>query len=273
MKNFSSHTAIIGAGAMGSAIGKGLINSKLKKPNEIVFLDLDHDKLKALKEEYDFSTVYSLEDLIKNFSLAELIIAVKPKDINSLLEAIKSAHLSSATRIISIAAAIKISVFEKYFPENPVLRVMPNTPCQISKGISVISANEKVSSKDLDEVKNFFKSLGLVLIMDESKLDIVTAISGSGPAYFFLMIEALRDAGKLLGLDELEARLLAEHTAFGACNLILEAGEDASILRERVTSPNGTTASALALLQKENFSKIIYKAIEAAKERSIEMSL
>jgi pyrroline-5-carboxylate reductase len=265
-------TVIIGAGSMGSAIGLGLLKSNLRKAEDILFIDLDQDKLNSLRDKHGFKTSLSLDSL-KNLIIKDLIIAVKPKDINFLLENLKSFIHDKNTLIVSIAAGIKIATYERIFSENPIFRVMPNTPCQISKGISVISFNSRVQEKDLEEIKNVFRSLGSSLVMEESQLDAVTAVSGSGPAYFFLMVEALTEAAIKLGIKPEEAQLLAEHTAYGASSLLIQSKEDASTLRERVTSPKGTTAAAIEILEKRGFSKIIFEAVKSAKDKSIEMSL
>lgn len=281
--------AFIGAGAMGSAIAKGVLRNEgslsLYKAEEIILFDLNRDKLESLKQDYGFQISSSFDEMIdicSNSGLSEgleqLIIAVKPKDIEGLLADlvqinIKSENLliSLNTVLVSIAAGVQIKTFEKFFPNNPIIRVMPNTPCQIGKGVSVLAPNSLVTKQGLGQSLKLFETLGISLVLDESKLDSVTALSGSGPAYIFLMIEALIEAGIKEGLDEESARQLAVGTVYGAGSLVYETGESASTLREKVTSPGGTTQAALESFAESNFKDIVAKAVNAASSRAREL--
>lgn len=287
IQNITPKLAIIGAGAMGSAIAKGVIREPgaLYKAEEIVLFDLDEAKLSSVKQEYGFQVASNLEDiagLCEQAQLAsgleQLIIAVKPKDIEVLLADLASFQkvaqankLSENTVIVSIAAGATIKTFEKYFSGNPIIRVMPNTPCQIGKGVSVLAPNAKVGEVQLKQSLKLFETLGTALVLDEFKLDAVTALSGSGPAYIFLMIEAMTEAGIAQGLDEESAKKLAVGTVYGAGSLVYETGEEASKLRERVTSPGGTTQAALESFGANGFKDIVAKAVEAATKRAQEL--
>lgn len=262
---------IIGAGQMGSAIAKGLAKSELLKADDITLFDLAEDKLKSLNQEFGFAYSTSLSDSITELNQdGVLIIAVKPQNIDELLNQLS--ELSKTVTIVSIAAGTKISAFEKTFPENPVIRVMPNTPSQIGKGASVLAPNSKVSQEQITQVENIFKTLGVAVTLSEEKLDAVTALSGSGPAYIFLLTEAMTEAGIKLGLDAGAAETLARQTVYGSASLIIESGETASVLREKVTSPNGTTQAALEKFAELDLKNIVFQALEAASNRSQELS-
>ncbi len=268
---------------MGSAIAQGLVKASKYQPSEILLCDTALEKLQTLAAE-GFQTTKDLShirDLLKNASLELLLIAVKPKDIDGLLAELSAAGCSSKTIIISIAAGIKLSSYAKYFPENPIIRAMPNTPAQVQRGSSVLAPNSKVKHQDLDKAMQIFEALGIALIMDESKLDAVTALSGSGPAYVFYLIEAMVKAGVELGLSQREAQQLSIATAYGASFLAFSRLNQSPIeaetslakqLRLEVTSPNGTTHAAISSLEENSWSEILIKAIRAAKDRSIEMA-
>lgn len=269
--------AIIGAGAMGSAIATGLTESqettdKSFKAEEIILYDVDSEKLKQLNMNYGFRTCESIFDLFKDKSsrdqIEQLIIAVKPKDMDKLLQSLSSLNLAESCTIISIAAGVNISVMEKHFPNHPIIRAMPNTPCQIQKGATVLSPNLKVTNSQLNKALEIFKSLGVALVLDESKLDAVTALSGSGPAYIFLLAEAMTEAGIKLGLDEHSASSLTKATIYGAGALLFESGVEASELRKKVTSPGGTTEAALNSFKSNNFSNIVEQALQAASNKA-----
>lgn len=261
----------IGAGQMGSAIAKGLVSSGKYQAKEICLFARNEEKLQALQNDYGFDYDLSLESVIKNLDPnGILIFGVKPQGIKVLLETFP--EIPETVTIISVLAGTKIKTFEEKFPKNPVIRVMPNTPSQISKGASVLAPNDKATEKQIQTCKEVFESVGLALVLDESKLDTVTALSGSGPAYIFHMIEAMTEAAVKLGLDEASAKALATQTIYGAASLVKETGEEASSLREKVTSPNGTTQAGLNSLYESNLKEVMYKALKAAHDRSIELS-
>ncbi len=264
---------IIGAGQMGSAIAKGLLKSGFAEAENILLYDLDAIRLANLEKEFSFKTctkISGLRNSIKDDSI--IIFAVKPQNIDELLEEMVTLEVPQSTLLISILAGTKISKFAKYFPENPIIRSMPNTPAQISKGATAISSNRTCSVSQIQLAKTIFETLGIVVFVDEDKLDAVTALSGSGPAYVFLLTEAMTEAGIKLGLDEASAKALARQTVCGAACLMTESGEEASTLREKVTSPSGTTYAALESFKANNFNEIVYQALDAACKRSKELS-
>ena len=256
---------------MGSAIAKGLVRSHKYSAKEICLHARNKDKLQKLQDEYNFNYDLSLESALKNLDPdGILIFGVKPQGIKAVLD--NFPRIPKTITIVSILAGTRIETFEEKFPHNPIIRVMPNTPSQISKGASVLAPNNKASKEQIQNTKEIFESIGLAMVLDESKLDTVTALSGSGPAYIFLMIEALTEAAVKLGLDETSAKALSTQTVYGAASLVKESGEEASILREKVTSPNGTTQAGLNSLYNSNLKEIIYKALKAAHDKSVELA-
>ncbi len=260
---------IIGGGNMGYAIAEGISSKGFLKKESISFIEKDLKRINFLKKK-KFKIISSYKDLNIN-DIETILIAVKPKDIHDLLNDLKK-YIFQDTLILSIAAGIKIKKISSILKKNPIGRIMPNTPCQIRKGISVITFSKNCKNSHKIITKNIFSSIGEVIELPENKLDIVTAISGSGPAYFAYLIEALTISGSKLGLDKKNSYALSLATGLGTLQMLNEINDlTAEKLREMVTSPNGTTHAAITSLQKNNFSNIIYRAIKSAKNRSIEM--
>jgi pyrroline-5-carboxylate reductase len=187
------------------------------------------------------------------------------KEVNS--------ELSDGTLLVSILAGVKCSMIEKIVGSRVrVVRVMPNTPILLEEGMSVIAAGKNATKSDIEWVETLFAKSGKTLIVDEKLMDAVTATSGSGPAYFFRFIEAMIKAATRLGLSEPDSNLLVNQTLIGAAKMISDSGKDAETLKKEVTSPNGTTASALASFESSGWDEIVYKAMKAAKDRSEELS-
>lgn len=270
----TANLIIIGAGQMGSAIAKGLAKNGSEETAKSIYLyDLDKAKLKQLQADFCFGIldeIKNLETIVSNDTI--VLFAVKPQNIDELLEEMGSLKLPANLLLISILAGTKISKFSKYFPQNPIIRVMPNTPAQISKSATVFSTSSNCNDEHRKHCKRIFEVLGITLELPEDKLDLVTALSGSGPAYLFLLTEAMTEAAIKLGLDTETAKVLSRQTVYGAANLMIESKEEASNLREKVTSPNGTTHAALESFKANNFKDIVFKAIEAACKRSKELS-
>lgn len=252
---------------MGSAIAIGLS----KDPTiALSVFNRSLEKLNKLKEIFDFQIIEKLDDLTTE-DINILIIAVKPKDFNQLLKQIKDTNLAKTTKIISLAAGIKIQSIAEFFPENKIYRVMPNTPSQISAGMSAIAANSQ-GKEEISEVEEIFKSIGETLIIEEEQMHVATAIAGSGPAYFFKIIEALASAGTQHGLSLAEAEKLAIETMYGAALLLKKSRISPKDLRFQVTSPNGTTQAALESFEDSKIDLVIEAAVAAACKRSVELS-
>lgn len=259
---------IIGAGAMGKAIAEGLDATGIYAASEIMLYDINHEGLKQIKK---FQTTDSINKLCSNLcDESILLFAIKPQNLDDVLKEIKK--LNPNTTIVSILAGTKIAKFENKFPDNPIIRAMPNTPAQIAKGASALAPNSLCSEENLSKVLKIFSSIGLAIHVNENQLDAVTALSGSGPAYLFYLVEAMTEAGVKLGLDLDSSKSLARQTIYGAASLMISSGKEASELRAQVTSPNGTTEAAITNLGKNNFKDIVNQAMEAACQRSKDLA-
>ena len=200
-----------------------------------------------------------------------LLIAVKPQDIDALLAQL-APHVTPGHLVVSVAAGVPTARIEAALPAGvPVVRVMPNTPALVEAGMSVLSAGAHATDADLDEAEQLLSAVGQVRRVPESQQDAVTALSGSGPAYFFYLVEAMIDAGILLGLPRAVAADLIVQTAYGAAVMLRESGEHPVQLREAVTSPGGTTIAAVRELERHGVRAALIAAIEAAQQRSVEL--
>jgi pyrroline-5-carboxylate reductase len=256
--------AVIGAGVM----GEGVISSLLKagfKPNAIFIRDKSLKRVEELENKYGV-VPGSLKDIKVAF------LAVKPQDLELCMKDVRD-ELSDDILLVSVLSGTQISRIQKLLSKRSrVVRVMPNTPLLLGEGMSVIAQGDTATVKDAEWVKEQLATSGKVLEIEESLMDAVTATSGSGPAYFFRFIEAITKAAIRLGLSEQDSNLLVNQTFIGAAKMIERSGKDAETLRKEVTSPNGTTAAALASFESSGWDEIVYKAMKAAKDRSEELS-
>ena len=260
-----SRVGIVGTGIIGEALIEVLLRSGL--PKESVFIA---EKRQERRDE--IINQYGVSEIKDYGSLDATLLAVKPQDFMATLEII-SDSLSSFPLIVSFAAGIKIkSIEEKLGNGSRVIRVMPNTPMIMGHGMSAISLGSAATSDDQDWVKGFLSKAGEVIVVDESLQDAVTATSGSGPAYYFAFTEAVVGAAKRLGISHEDAVTLASETLIGAALMVEKSGKELNTLRENVTSPNGTTAAALKSFADSGLEEIVYKAMKAAHDRSIELS-
>jgi pyrroline-5-carboxylate reductase len=260
-----SKVGIIGTGIIGEALIEVLLRSGLSK--ESLFIA---EKRKERRDE--ISSKYGASEIKDYSSLDAILLAVKPQDFMTTLETV-SDSLSSSPLIVSFAAGIKIkSIEEKLGKGSRVIRVMPNTPMVIGRGMSAISLGSSVNTSDQDWVKGFLSKAGEVIVVDESLQDAVTATSGSGPAYFFAFTEAVVGAARRLGIAQEDAVTLASQTLIGAALMVEKSGKELNTLRENVTSPNGTTAAALKSFADSGLEELVYQAMKAAHDRSIELS-
>jgi pyrroline-5-carboxylate reductase len=260
-----SKVGIVGTGIIGEALIEVLLRSGLSK--ESLFIA---EKRQERKDE--IINKYGVSEIKDYGSLDAILLAVKPQDFMSTLETI-SDFLSGSPLIVSFAAGIKIkSIEEKLGKGSRVIRVMPNIPMVMGRGMSAMSLGSSVNTSDQDWVKGFLSKAGEVIVVDESLQDAVTATSGSGPAYFFAFTEAVVGAARRLGISQEDAVTLASQTLIGAALMVEKSGKELKTLRENVTSPNGTTAAALKSFADSGLEELVYKAIKAANDRSIELS-
>lgn len=267
--------AILGAGSMGGAILHGLVRSGLAGGGVTVTnrTRAKADELAAL----DGVTSIALENQESGNTDAAaaadiVLVGVKPAMVPDLLREIAGA-LRPGTIVVSLAAGVRIATFERILGESiPVLRSMPNTPAVVGKAVTGLAAGTTATAEDAAVVRRLFETCGAVVELPEGQIDALSTISGSGPAYVFLLIEELTKAAIGKGFDQAEARLMAEQTFIGAAALLAASGEDPAELRRRVTSPKGTTERAVAVLQSANLAGIFAEATDAALARAREMA-
>lgn len=260
---------IIGIGQMGEAILKGIATCKKFNKEDIFIFDIDKEKLKNAQKRYKVSSAQNISEIVEKANL--IIIAVKPKDVEKVLEEIKVNYNKNV--LVSVAAGISTEFIESKFKfKVPVIRVMPNILCMIKEGISSICAGKYAQEKDVLDIVEVFSSIGETIIIDEKNIDAITALSGSGPAYISLIIEALSDAGVKVGLNRSLSLSLAVQTTLGTAKLIKEEKIHPTILKEMVTSPGGTTAAGLLELENGKTKAVIIKAVESAYKRAKEIS-
>ena len=267
--------AILGAGGMGGAIARGLVASGLARggitaTNRTAANASDLAALPGV-------TSVALEDAPEgNVDAAAaagiVLIAVKPGAVPDVLREIAAA-LKPGTIVISLAAGVTLAAFERLLGADiPVLRSMPNTPAMIGKAVTGLAAGTNATEADVAIARRLFETCGVVIDVPESRIDALSTISGSGPAYVFLLIEELTKAALAKGFDEHDARLMSEQTFIGAAALLAAADEDPAELRRRVTSPGGTTERAIDVLQTAHLDAMFTRATDAALARARELA-
>lgn len=260
----------IGAGNMATSLVGGMI-AKGIRPARIWMSDVSQNRLDELARQHRVHISMDNKDVAQRADV--LVLAVKPQVMQAVCEALRAALGDRQPLIISIAAGITVASLKSWLGDLPVVRCMPNTPALVQAGATGLWADPAVSEEQKTLAGQIMASVGLSFwFAQESDLDAVTAVSGSGPAYFFLMMESMIDAARQLGLDEQVARQLVLQTAWGAAQLAItsEAGPD--VLRQQVTSPGGTTAAALNVFEEGGFRELVNSALSAARRRSEELS-
>jgi len=261
----------IGGGNMASSLIGGLVSNGYPA-DKITVADLDAEKLAYLSKTFGINNTQDSGAMAAKVDV--LVLAVKPQHMQPVAEGVSSAIKQKEPVVVSIAAGIRVDALERWLGGNlPIVRCMPNTPALVKTGATGLYANVQVSEGQKDQVESLLRAVGVtVWVEEEDELDAVTALSGSGPAYFFMMMEALEEAGIEAGLNQKTAQLLTQETALGAAKMALESSESAGVLRQRVTSPGGTTERAIGVMGERGLSDIFRAAVLAAKERSIELS-
>jgi pyrroline-5-carboxylate reductase len=260
--------ACIGGGNMAEAILKGLLSGGIL-PEDVTVAEPVEQRRRYLVDTYGIGTT---EDNSVAVGRGEVVIlAVKPQVSMAAVQSL-AAEVSSGKLFVSIMAGITTSVLENTLPQGArVVRVMPNTPALVLQAAAAISPGASASDEDVSLALEIFNLLGTACTVNEKLLDAVTGLSGSGPAYVFTFVEALSDAGVKNGLPRDIATRLAAQTVFGSAKMILDTGEHPALLREKVTSPGGTTIAGLHVLEKEGFRGTVMTAVDAATNRSIEL--
>ncbi|MFF9643584.1 pyrroline-5-carboxylate reductase [Kitasatospora aureofaciens] len=260
--------AFLGTGKIGEALLSGLLRAG-KAPSDVLVTARRPERAAELADRYGVVAVSNAEAA----KLADtLILAVKPQDMGTLLEEL-APHISPDRLVISAAAGVPTAWFEERLAAGtPVVRVMPNTPVLVDEGMSVISGGSHAREEHLARAEEIFSSVGKALRLPESQQDAATALSGSGPAYFYFLVEAMTDAGILLGLPRQVAHDLIVQSAIGASVMLRDSGEHPVKLREAVTSPAGTTIAAIRELENHGVRAALLGALEAARDRSRELA-
>jgi len=266
-----STLAFIGAGNMAGSLINGLVSDG-HDPSRIVAADPDETQLAAIARRTGVRTTTDNGDAVANADV--LILAVKPQVLQAVARGIAPRVQAARPLVITVAAGIREAALQEWLGGGVALvRTMPNTPAMIGAGATVLHAGPEVSAEQRDTAESILRSVGLTRwVDDESQLDAVTALSGSGPAYFFLVMEAMEQAAIQLGLPVDTARLLTLQTALGAARMAIESDEEPATLRRRVTSPGGTTERAIATLEDGGLRRLFAEALTAAHDRSVELS-
>jgi pyrroline-5-carboxylate reductase len=261
--------AFLGSGNMAEALVKGLLRAHVAEPGEIVCSDRREERGPELTQRYGVRFTRSNRDAVERSDI--VILSVKPQVMNKLLDEIAPA-LDQRKLVISIAAGVPIAAIERRVGHGVrIVRTMPNTPALVGAGATALSGGEHATEDDLRQARALFDAIGKTVEVDESLLDAVTGLSGSGPAYIFLVIEALSDAGVKVGLPRATAQELAAQTVLGSAKLLIETGEHPGRLKDQVTSPGGTAIAGLHTLEAGGLRTTLMNAVEAATNRSREL--
>lgn len=260
----------IGAGNMANSLVGGMIARGIR-PARIWMSDPDADRLDDVSRQHGVHVTTDNAGVVKRADV--LVLAVKPQMMQAVCEALKPSLGEPAPLVVSIAAGVTVANLKSWLGELPVVRCMPNTPALVQAGTTGLFAAAGVSDEQKAMADQILGSAGLAFWFDsETELDAVTAVSGSGPAYFFLMMESLIEAAKEQGLPADKARQMVLQTARGAAELAISSGDEPAVLRQKVTSPGGTTAAALEVLEGGDYRALMKKAVAAARKRSEELS-
>jgi pyrroline-5-carboxylate reductase len=267
MTDTALRIAILGGGVMGETLAAGFL-ARLTPTPAVCIAEKRPDRAAELADRLGVR-IASMSEAVSDADV--VVLAVKPQDFRTMLADLAPSVRSGAL-VVSIAAGIPTSVMEELLPGVAVVRVMPNTPARINRGVAGISAGSACTAADLDLAARLMESVGVVVRVPEALQDAVTAVSGSGPAYVFYLAEAMIAAGVAMGLSSSDARLMTVNTILGAGELMAFSDEDPAVLRANVTSPNGTTAAAISSMEKSQIGDAMITAIAAARDRSIELS-
>ncbi|MBS3906258.1 MAG: pyrroline-5-carboxylate reductase [Syntrophaceae bacterium] len=256
----------VGSGNMGEALIHGLLHGHLCRPEQILCSDVRPERLKAIREKYGARGTSHNSEVVKQSDI--VILAVKPQIMKQVIEEVAK-HLDLTKLIISIAAGVPLDAIESCArKELKLIRVMSNICVSVREGVSAIAGGRHASKEDLMMAKTIFDSVGKSILIEEYLLDAVTGLSGSGPAYIFLIIDALADAGVKVGLSRDDALIMASQTVLGAAKMLIETGEHPGKLKDMVTSPGGTAIAGLHTLEQGGLRTTLINAVEVATERS-----
>ncbi len=269
MPSTSGTLGIIGCGNMGEAILRGLATAGLLNTENVIVSAKHQRRIDDLAARYGVRTTLDNREVACASNL--LVLAVKPQIAHGVLEEIAEV-VARDTVLVSIIAGLSIKGIQQGLGRSqPVVRTMPNTPALVLEAATAIAYNGSVTEDQLERVRRMFSALGKIVVVEEAQMNAVTGLSGSGPAYVFLTIDALADAGVRVGLSREEALILAAQTVLGAARLMLETGEHPGRLKDMVTSPGGTAIAGVATLEAGGLRTTLIRAVEAATERCAEL--
>lgn len=258
----------VGGGNMGEALVRGLTKTGLMPVEHLMMADLRADRLEELKRLYGVSVVTDNLTLVRRSDV--ILLAVKPQILGAVLDEIAPA--TPGKLLISVAAGVSTSEIRRHLPPGTrMIRVMPNTPALVLEGATAIAYAAGLEEGDMDTARQIFEAVGRVVILDESMMDAVTGLSGSGPAYIALVVEALADGGVRVGLDRKTAMTLAMQTVLGSARLLIETGMHPGQLKDMVSSPGGTTIAGIHTLEIGGLRRTLIDAVERATHRSREL--
>ncbi|NJD05660.1 MAG: pyrroline-5-carboxylate reductase [Methylococcaceae bacterium] len=262
----------IGAGNMAGSLIAGLLADGYN-PSNLWAADIDSDKLASLRDRFGIHTTSDNHEVVRQSQI--VVLAVKPQVLREVAQGLAPTVQRQTPLIISLVAGITEDAIDRWLGGgNDIVRCMPNTPALVKTGATALHGNDRISAEQRSRAEAVLRAVGLAVWVDrEELLDVVTALSGSGPAYFFLFMEALEEAAATMGLDPGTARLLAQQTALGSARLAMESDEAPAELRRRVTSPGGTTERAIAAFEQAGFRNLVSRALEAAHSRAGELSV
>ena len=258
----------VGAGNMAEAMIRGLLRGEVFKPKQVTASAPREERQRELADKYGIRATADNREAARQ---SIVVLSVKPQILSRVLDEVAEA-ISAESLVISIAAGVPVAAIQsKLRPGTRVVRAMPNTPALVDAGATAIARGEHARESDLEDAKRIFDAVGITVVLDESLLDAVTGLSGSGPAYVFLILEALSDAGVKVGLSRRTSQLLAAQTLLGSAKLLIETNEHPGRLKDMVTSPGGTAITGLHTLEHGGLRTTLMNAVEAATRRSKEL--
>lgn len=263
----NKNLGFIGFGKMANAICNGVVNSGFISKENIYAFDINKEHLKDSASKIGINTAETEAELMQKCD--NILFATKPFVAADVLNKVKD--YADNKLIISILAGIPISRYEAELKNSRIVRVMPNTPAMVNAGMSVVSGGSKAKKEDIDFVLELFSKLGKSISLDEDKLNAVTAVSGSGPAFYYYIIDKIARAGEALGLDYKVALELSAQTALGASKMIMETGNTPEDLITAVTTPNGTTAEGNKVLVESDIEKVLFETVKKTNDRAVEL--
>lgn len=252
---------------MGSALARGLLGNGWR-PVDLILAEVVPERAAQVRGELGCECVSDPAEAVRDREA--VVVAVKPQDIVTLLEQVAGAIAPNQV-VITLAAGVRIATLEDALGDTPVVRVMPNTPSLLGKGIAGLAGGSHAGSRHMAMARMVMEAVGEVVELEEADLDAVTAVSGSGPAYVFALAEAMTEAALKLGLSPDVAARLVNYTVLGSGEMLIQTGQSAAHLRRQVASPGGTTAAALTVMDDDGFSDLMVRALVAAYRRSVEL--